>query len=96
MNGPTLQVWFQARCTPILAVQRVSTILNHQRAPLLELRVQQDSGTALALIRLGSLEPQAVAQLVQRLARDWSVAAVQPQEPGRDRHFTRTYEPPSP
>ena len=88
MNGPELQVWFQERCTPALAAQRLSTILSHQRAPLLDLRVRQDPGAVWAWLHLDTLEPDALEQIVRRLARDWSVVTVQTVPPNGDRPIT--------
>ena len=77
MSAHTLQVWFQERCTPAVAVQRLSTVLSHQRAPLLDLRVQQDPGAVWAWLHLDTLEPDALEQIIRRLARDWSVVSVE-------------------
>ena len=85
MSGPALQVWFQPRCTPALAVQRLSTVLSHQRAPLLDLRVWQEPGTVWAWLQLDTLEPEDLEQLIQRFARDWSVKTIEPMPTNVDR-----------
>jgi hypothetical protein len=79
VNEVTLEVRFQSRCTPAIAVQRLMTVLSHQRAPLVDLRVRRciHSSAVHASLRFGALTPEALDQVTMRLARDWSVLAVQ-------------------